>query len=536
MRHFSRLGEKDFDILSAYKDLIRALEAGLNCGTIAFPNSSETQENDLFQSTEIPSNRQSLGTYLKYLRECVLPLSINVSSPYCLGHMSGITPDFTGMLSEFIVRLNQNLAKDQASGALTLLERQTIAMLHRLVFAHSSSFYAHFMQEREDILGIMTSGGTLANLIGLWCARNRAFPKNNDFAGIEHEGLAAALEYYGYERSVILGSKLMHYSISKAGRLLGLGACQVQSLPIDNKRQLCLTSLRAAIKTCRSQGTKVMAIVGLAGATECGSIDNLAGIAEIAEDEDIYFHVDASWGAPMLFSSGYRSKLVGIERADSVTIDGHKQMFAPIGISTLLVRDPMTAQALQQEARYIFWGDAFNLGRFSIEGSRPGTSLYLHAALNVIGRQGYEQIVDTNILRARQMAQLIVASDEFELLVEPETNIILYRYLPPNYRSTFKSRTLTLQENQEISQFNVALQQRQFQEGRTYVAQTAIGSVKLYPNTNIVALRALISNPKTQYCHIQEVLKDQIRVANKLRHSNWSSTVLSGVSSCEEHD
>src|SRR5215216_6095122 len=119
--------------------------------------------------------------------------------------MTSALPHFMRSLGRLQVALNQNVVKIETSKAFTPFERQTLAMIHRLIFNRSDDFYYEHVQKQASTLGIVTSGGTLANITALWCARNRALRPQDGFAGIESEGLAAALKFYGYDSAVIIG-------------------------------------------------------------------------------------------------------------------------------------------------------------------------------------------------------------------------------------------------------------------------------------------------------------------------------------------
>src|SRR5262249_8715809 len=158
------------------------------------------------------------------------------------------------------------------------------------------------------------------------------------FGGIEPEGLPAALRYYDCAGAVVVGSELLHYSFDKAMSLAGFGTRNLVRVPVDANHRLDVDALERSLADLRRSRQKVIAIVGVAGPTDCGSIDPLRRIARIASREGIHFHVDAAWGGPLLFSARRRGMLAGIELADTVTIDGHKQMHLPIGTSMLLLR------------------------------------------------------------------------------------------------------------------------------------------------------------------------------------------------------
>jgi putative pyridoxal-dependent aspartate 1-decarboxylase len=469
-----------------------------------------------FRDCTIPSLSRPITQYIDYLVNEVVPYSINMLSPRCMGHMTTALPTFVRMIAQVVTLLNQNLVKRQASGAFTLLERQTVAMLHRLLFRLPDAFYTEHVQNESSTLGLMSSGGTVANLTALWLARNGCLGPTDDFAGIEIEGVPASLTHYGWERAVIVGSHLMHYSIDKAAGILGLGERGVIKIPTDHRGRLDMAALGRCIEECGARRWRIVAIVGVAGTTDYGSIDPLAALADQARAASVHFHVDAAWGAPLLFSRRHAGRLAGIEQADSVTIDGHKQLYLPIGTSMVLLRDPMAADVIGKRAGYMLQENSGDQGRWSVEGSRPATALFVHAALNTIGSSGYECFVDSNLAKVKVMAERIRARVEFELLAEPETNIILYRFIPPAWRDQWVSRTLAASDQEAIGRVNSLLQKTQFEVGRTLVSQTTLKNTSYGHGLPIVSLRAVVSNPHTTINDMEAVLSDQVRIAAKL--------------------
>jgi len=488
--------------------VLGSFQALVNSRKVCTDLASEKMCQD-FIDTHISEDPCTLDAYTDFLTDTVVTHSINMSSPRCLGHMTAMSPSFIRVLSELVVCMNQNLVKCDASKVVTLIERQILATLHRLVFQKQEDFYRQCLSHNDDTLGIMTSGGTLANLTALWCARNAVFSPQQDFKGVEEDGISAALEYYQYQKAVVIGSELMHYSIDKAAAVLGLGARSMIKVPVDNNNQMNIDALEAVVEQCKSMRWRIIAVVGVAGTTDCGSVDPLNHIAEIAAREKVHFHVDAAWGGPLLLSSRHRSKLDGIHRADSVTIDGHKQLYLPIGAGMLLLRDPKAAKVLERQAHYILQEDSADLGKYSIEGSRTATALFVHAALNLIGRKCYERMLDDNIRKAAIMANLIEDSDEFELLMQPETNIVLYRYVPLGGHR-MGSREDWWLTAEYLNKLNQSIQSAQYKRGRTFVSRTTLMHLPRYPGQSVLALRAVITNPLTIIDDMKAVLEDQM--------------------------
>ncbi len=469
-----------------------------------------------FNSSEIPEGTMDFASYIEYVNEQVIPHSIHTSSPLFIGHMTSALPKFVSSLEMLTTAMNQNLVKVETSKAMTLYERQALAMMHRLVYDFPDEFYAENVQSSDSTLGIVVSGGTLANVTALWCARNSSLGPCDGFAGIEKEGLVAAMRFYGYEKSVIIGSRLMHYSFKKAADLLGIGVESLIDVPVDRNNRIDLAALRQAVRDCQMQNQHISAIVGVAGTTDCGSIDSLLQMAEIAREAQVHFHVDAAWGGPLLFSEQHRHKLAGIELADSVTIDGHKQLYLPMGMGMLMLRSPLSARSIEKHARYIIRPNSLDLGKRAMEGSRPNTSLLYHAALNIIGRRGYEFLIDEGIRKARYMAAAIRALPEFELLGEPEINILNYRFVPAHLRERAPLDQLTESDDLLIDSLNKRLQKIQRQAGRSFVSRTTLNVVRRGEDRPIIALRAVLANPLTTESDVDAVLKDQIEIANQL--------------------
>jgi len=468
-----------------------------------------------FRNSQIPAAPIAIQDYVDPLSEQVLPHCINTASPRFIGHMTTALPYFVRSLSKLVTALNQNMVKVETSKALSLLEREALAMLHRLIYHQPGSFYEQHIHRSDSTLGILTSGGTIANLTALWCARNACFAPHADFAGVEQEGLAAALQFYGYQGVAVIGSRLMHYSFDKAADLLGIGSHNLIKVPVDDRNRVDLAALKDAIATCQAQQKRVIALVGIAGTTDAGSIDPLAEMAAIAQSARIHFHVDAAWGGPLLFSQQHAHKLAGIAQADSVTIDGHKQLYLPMGLGMVLLRRPDLASAIEKQAQYIVRAGSLDLGKRSLEGSRASMVLFLHAALNLIGQAGYEGLINRGMQRSQEMAKLIGDRAEFELLAEPETNILLYRYIPDPWRTPTRHQTLTPSDQQSINQFNQALQQAQFTAGRSFVSRTTVTTAH-YGAEPITALRIVLANPLTTPADLEAVLEDQIQIAKSL--------------------
>jgi glutamate decarboxylase len=495
--------------------------AFLQSGRVTSAGSSNLVREQLLD-TSMPEDPVSLEAYLGYIERDVVSHATNVACPRFVGHMTSALPLFTQHVGRLMLAMNQNTVKLETSRSLTYLERQVLAIMHRFVYRFEDKFYDEHVQNSTSTLGMVTSGGTVANVNALWCARNRVLGPERDFAGVEAEGLAAALKHYGYSGAVVVGSSLMHYSLEKAVGLLGLGTRSLKRVQVNHRNQVDLKALKDVLEECKRRKQLIVALIGVAGTTDSGAIDPLSEMADIANEYGTPFHVDAAWGGAMLFSREHGPKLAGIERADSVTFDGHKQLYLPMGIGMVLLRDPKIAAHIEKQAHYIVRPGSFDLGRRSLEGSRPGMVLLLHAALNLIGRRGYETLIDEGIRKAQYLVRAVTARPEFEILVQPQMNIVLYRYLPRQYRSDGALHKLSEHDQVVINELNEALQRRQRRAGLTFVSRTTLDCICDGRMVPFVALRAVLANPLTTEEDIDAVLDEQIRLAECLELENRS--------------
>lgn len=455
-----------------------------------------------FAQPQMPEQGMALEHYLARLSR-LIPTASHLTSPCYMGHMTAPLPSHTAALSRLLVMLNQNPMKMESSRGVSFLEREVLAKLHHLIYQRDADFYQQHMHSKDAALGVMTSGGTIANVTALWLARNQACGDN-----------LFALYQQGYQGAVILGSRLMHYSFDKGMDLLGLGARAVWRLATDSENRLSITALEAALIQAKAQKLKVLAIVGVAGSTDFGSIDPLEKMAAIASREQIHFHVDAAWGGPTLFSRRYGSLLAGIAKADTVTLDGHKQLLVPLGTGMLLCQRQDLLMTVKREAPYAIRASSFDQGRFTLEGTRPANAIYLDAAFSLFGRQGYGQLIEQNYDKARLMATLIAQDPAFELICPPVMNLLSYRCIPTKWQG----KVLDANANEEINAFNIQLQKRQRAQGHGFVSRT-LRSVHRYGEQPLVLLRAVLINSQIEVSHIKALLVEQKQLGQQIAHA-----------------
>ena len=465
-----------------------------------------------FSSSSIPEEPTYVSEYTEFVKENLVAQSVHTAAPGFVGHMTSALPYFMLPLARLMTALNQNLVKVETSKAFTPMERQVLAMIHHLIYRFSDDFYPPWIHNSQAALGAFCSGGTVANTTALWVARNRFFAPDGTFRGIAQEGLARALKHRGVDGIAVLVSERGHYSLGKAADLLGIGRDHLVKVKTGENNRIDLKSLRQECQRLQDQNIRPLALVGIGGTTETGNIDPLEAMADIAQELDCHFHVDAAWGGPTLFSDRHRHLLTGIERADSVTIDAHKQLYVPMGAGMVVFKDPSAVSAVEHHAAYILRHGSKDLGSHTLEGSRPGMALLVHAGLSIIGRKGYELLIDLGIQRAQTFADLIHQHPDFELTSEPELNILTYRFCPQSVQQALATASPEecVRINAILDQVCQLVQKHQREAGKTFVSRTRL-RMSCY-GEEITVLRSVLANPLTTDEILMSVLAEQCEI------------------------
>ncbi|MFO7987808.1 MAG: aminotransferase class V-fold PLP-dependent enzyme [Desulfatiglandaceae bacterium] len=507
--------------------------------------------NHIFDKTAIPDDPHLIKDVLSEIKTKIIAHSVKVGSPYYIGHMISAIPYFMILLEMITAALNQNQVKIETAKASSFVERELVAWLHRLIFEKPEQYYQKNIQNPKVAIGNVTADGTLANLTALLVAREKAFPAGKNFPGTRTAGIARALDYYGYKRGVIMVSARGHYSIKKAGNLLGIGEENILSIPVDSYNRIDLNRLERKLKTLDKPGfsgkTKLIAVIGIAGTTETGNVDNLQALAEIARENGAHFHVDACWGGGAMLVDEYRPLFKGIEQADSVSIDAHKLLYCPMSMGIILMQNEKDLNLIRHSSQYIIRKNSVDTGRFTIEGSRPFAALKPWAALKIIGREGYGLLLKQAKKSTTTLQKLIDGCGNFETLNLPELFILNYRFIPETVRQNItalqkqarllKSGTHLKQSEQQIRKMNhlinglnIKLHKALRRDDSSFVSRTTLESTRYRPQ-RIVVLRAVVVNPLTN----AEILKEIVDTQNRLGLEIWEEFKPVYKRICKEH-
>jgi len=490
----------------------------------------------IFDQTAVPDSPKLIKDVIAEIKSKIVEHSVKVGSPYYIGHMTSAVPYFMILLEMIIASLNQNQVKIETAKASSFVERELVAWLHRLVFKKNDSYYSKNIQNHRVALGNVTSDGTLANLTALLVAREKAFPPEGDFPGLRVAGVERAMRYYGYSRGVVIVSKRGHYSITKAANLLGIGEENVISIPVDSDNRMDMKKLRRRVKTLQDDEgegkTKIISIIGIAGTTETGTVDNLQEMGNIAREAGAHFHVDACWGGSAILVDEYRSLFKGIEKADSVTIDAHKLLYCPMTMGIVLFREEKDLRYILHSSQYVIRRNSVDTGRFTIEGSRPFACLKPWASLKIIGREGYGLLFKHAKKTTDNLKSLLDHCGNFETLNTPQLFILIYRFIPEIARKQLlewkrdKSRLKNKENIKEIERkerkinnlingLNIKLHKALRRDDSTFVSRTTMEST-IYRPQNIVVLRAVLINPLTNKQILEEIVATQNRIGMQI--------------------
>ena len=352
--------------------------------------------------------------YDEFRRE-ILPHTMGNIHPRFWGWVIG-TGSATGALSELLAAtMNPNVGGGQQLPHE--LELVVLAWMKRL------------MGFPADATGLLVSGGSMANLVGLTVARN---------AKAEVDVVARGLA--GAPRPMTLyASEQVHNSVTKGLALLGLGHEALRTVPVDGAFRIDVAVLKERVAADRAAGMLPFCVIGTAGTVNTGAIDDLAAIADFCAAENLWFHCDGAFGAVPMLSPALRPLVAGLERADSLAFDLHKWMHVPYEAGVALVRHGRAHHdSFRVHASYLTHAtggmaaaDVW-LSEYGVQLSRGFRALKVWWLLKEHGVEKYGRLVEQNCAQARFLASLVDAEPELERLAPVELNIVCFRWRGSN--------------------------------------------------------------------------------------------------------
>jgi len=412
----------------------------------------------------IPETPNSDATLLEKL-QTILAASMNAAHPGYIGHMDSL-PTTMSILGDLVASaLNNNMLSVEMSPVFSRLEPLLLKQ------------FAALFGLREQAGGVLLSGGTLANLQALAVARNIAFQSlEKGIVGLE-------------KPPVLFVSEVAHTSLQKAAMLLGLGTSSVIRVATNADSQMEVESLRHEIEQALVAGQAPFAVVATAGTTTTGNIDPLDDISQVAQENQLWFHVDAAYGGALVFSPQHRHRLAGIEHADSITFNPQKWLYIAKTCAMVLFKDASSLEtAFKIQAPYMHSEDDWhNLGEISVQGTRHADVLKLWLSLQHLGISGYTQLIDESYCLTESFVKEVQSRSFLEMTGKSEMNIVCFRGVPD----------CVLPEKWD--QWNVDLQTYLLQRFETFL------SLPLYRGQRW--LRGVLLNPYTDESRITNLFK-----------------------------
>jgi L-2,4-diaminobutyrate decarboxylase len=397
------------------------------------------------------------------LFETVVERSIHLHHPRAMGHQVPPPAPMAALAGLVSNVLNNGMAVYEMGMTANGMERVV------------TDWMAKHLGFTEKANGLVTSGGTLANLTAMLTARAVKAPTT-----VWTEGSSNKL--------AIIVSEQAHYCIDRAARIMGLGTQGIIKVPTDARYKMRTELLEEYYQRATADGFLVFAIVGSCCTTSTGSFDDLEAVADFAEKHNLWFHADGAHGGAAILSKKYRKILRGVERADSVVIDFHKMMMTPALATALIYKNGSDSyHTFQQKAQYL-WAtteeDWYSSGKRTFECTKAMIALKTYTLIRLYGEAAFEANVDTLFDLGKNFAQQIKARPLFELAVEPECNIVCFRINDGSGR--------------DLNELNAKILQKIIEHGRFYFVQTTLHSV--------VYLRVSLMNPLTNAQDLTELL------------------------------
>jgi aromatic-L-amino-acid/L-tryptophan decarboxylase len=350
----------------------------------------------------LPQRGQTFDSLLDFLFNDAIPRSFNAAGPGYLAYVPG-GGIFHAAVADLIAdAVNRYVGVCAAAPALVQLEANVIR------------WFCDIVRFPQGSGGVLTPGGSLANFTAIVTARKAKLP--DDFL-----------------RGTLYCSNQIHHSFQKAANLAGFPFANIRELPVDEMFRIRIDALREAIARDRADGWTPFLIAGSAGTTPTGAVDDLAAMADVARDEQLWFHVDGAYGALFMLTERGRSVLRGLEEADSVILDPHKTLFLPFGTGAVLVRDARTLRrAHSSHADYLpdmqQEDELVDFCEISPELSRDFRGLRVWLPLKLFGIEPFREQLDEKLDLTEYALTELRKIEGIEIVAEPQLTILAFRY------------------------------------------------------------------------------------------------------------
>jgi glutamate/tyrosine decarboxylase-like PLP-dependent enzyme len=431
----------------------------------------------------LPESGSNPAALLEQLPQQLFEHSLINAHPRFFGYITA-PPAPIGVLGELLAAaVNANVGAWRLSPAATEIEIQTVRWIAELIGYPA------------DCGGILVSGGNMANMVCLLAAR--AARATGD---IRRDGTGAG------RRMIIYGSAETHTWIQKAADLSGLGTGTIRWIETDASLRMDVAALARAIAADRAEGHVPFLVVGTAGSVSTGAVDPLGEIAGLCREHGIWFHVDGAYGGFAAAVPDASASLRALTEADSVAVDPHKWLYAPLEAGCALVRDAATLRAAfsYHPPYYHFVEQTTNFVDAGPQNSRGFRALKVWLMLRHVGADGYRQMIGDDIRLSRLMADVIRRHPELELVTQ-DLSIATFRYVPAELRNSREDEAIA----RYLNRLNEALLDSVQRSGEFFVSNAVVGGRYV--------LRACIVNFHTEEADV-EALPDAVAQRGRRLH------------------
>ncbi len=398
----------------------------------------------------LPKRGTDPGKLLERSAELIFGHSLFNGHPRFWGYITA-SPTPIGMLGDLLAAAaNPNVGSWKLGPVATEIESQTIRWIAELIGYPT------------DCGGVLVSGGNMANFVGFLAARRAKADWNIRESGVSADGA---------KKLVVYTSAETHTWVQKAADLFGLGTASVRWISTDEQKRMDTNALQKQIDADLAAGMLPIMVIGTAGTVSTGAVDPLYDLARICRKYNLWFHVDGAYGGFAARVPGVPSDLAGLELADSVAVDPHKWLYAPLEVGCALVRNPvyMTDAFSYHPPYYHFDSSVTNFVDYGMQNSRGFRALKVWLALQQVGLDGYIQMIGEDIRLAELLYQCVGEQSELERFTQG-LSITTFRFVP----AELQSRTGQSETEQYLNKLNEEVMLALERTGEAFVSHAII--------------------------------------------------------------
>ena len=438
--HFRRMGYR-------MVDRIAELLATIKDRPVTSSHGPEKIKEIVASGSPLPDQGTSPDQLLERAADMLISHSLYNGHPRFWGYITS-SPAPIGMLGDLLASaVNSNVGSWQLAPVATEIEGQTVRWI------------ASLLGYPQDCGGVLVSGGNMANFVCFLAART-AMAKYD----IRSEGIAG-------KPFRIYATHETHTWIEKATDLFGFGTQSIRWIETDSSHRMDLRDLANKVKQDRKDGLIPAIVVGTAGTVSTGAIDPLRQIAAFCRENKLWFHIDGAYGAFAILADGVDDEIQGLRDADSIAVDPHKWLYAPIEAGCALVRnqEQMRNTFSFHPPYYRFEDEATNYVDYSLQNSRGFRALKVWLALQQVGRDGYTTMIQDDIRLAGEMYRAVASEPTLERVTH-ELSIVTFRYIPEDLRP----RTHEQPVAEYLNKLNEELMARLKRSGELFVSNAVL--------------------------------------------------------------